>query len=122
MAAVRTVRRSIMAVVVVAAGGFAVTNPGTVRAFFDGIYPSDSAKRQALDLCFREDHKFNRLDSDERETCYRHTLMSLGSMSAVEQPNANLVDLQRAADQGSSLPRNDVRRVEQTQGALHSPH
>ena len=123
MALGRIVRRSVMVLVVVGAGGFAAMNPGVVKAFYEDLYPSDPAKRQALDLCFMQDHKFNRLDAGERDGCYRRMLMPLGevSPSPTEPPNVNLVDLQRAAAQGT-LPRNDIRRLEQNQSALHSPH
>jgi hypothetical protein len=49
--------------------------------------------------------------------------LPLGEVSSApgEQPNVNLIDLQRAAAQGN-LPRNDIRRLEQNQSALHSPH
>jgi len=114
-----------MALVVVGAGGFAVMNPGVVKAFYEDIYPDDPAKRQALDLCFMENHKFNRLDAGERDACYKRALLPLGELPSAgapaAPPSANLVDLQRAAGQGR-MPRNDVRRLEQEQDALHSPH
>ena len=112
-----------MAAIVVAAGGFVAMNPGVVKAFYEDLYPSDLAKRQALDMCFMDDHKFNRLDAGERDLCYKRMLLPLGEVSSApgEQPNVNLIDLQRAAAQGN-LPRNDIRRLEQNQSALHSPH
>jgi hypothetical protein len=83
------------------------------------------AKRQALALCFAQDHQFNRLNAGERDACYRHMLFRLGdptpSGSLVAQPPVNFVDLQRAAGEGS-LPHNDVRRLEQTDSANHSSH
>jgi len=120
----RTLRRAVLVLVGVAAGGFAVMHPEAVKAFYEDIYPTDPAKRQALDLCFMQDHKFNRLDAGERETCYRHTLLPVGELANVpapDRPDVNLVDLQRAAAQGS-MPHNDIRRLEQTRDATHSPH
>ena len=121
MALGRVVRRLVMTLVVVGGGAFAVMNPGVVKAFYEDLYPGDPAKRQALELCFMQDHKFNRLDPSERDACYHRMLQPLGELSPppLEQPNANLVDLQRAAGLGS-LPRNDVRRLEQNQNAAHS--
>ena len=124
MALGRTLRRVVLVLVGVAAGGFAVMHPEAVKAFYQDIYPSDPAKRQALDLCFMQDHKFNRLDAAERETCYRRALVPIGEVAAspaADRPDVNLVDLQRAAAQGS-MPNNDIRRLEQTQNATHSPH
>jgi hypothetical protein len=110
-------------VVVVGAGGFAVMNPGVVRAFYQDIYPSDPAKRQALELCFLQDHKFNRLEPDAREACYGRMLQPLGEISSSEtqqQPTANLVDLQRVAGE-RTLPRNDIRRLEQNEHPPRAP-
>jgi hypothetical protein len=125
MVSARTVRRWVMALAVIGAGGFAVTNPGMVKGFYEDLYPSDPAKRRALELCFMQDHKFNRLFADEREACYHRMLSSLGEIptagAAAEQPTANLVDLQRSAGAGSA-PRNDIRRLEQNENASHSPH
>lgn len=123
MALGRILGRSVMALAIAGAGGFAATNPGAVKAFYQDIYPSDPAKRQALDLCFTENHKFNRLDAGEREACYRRMLMPLGEVTATsgEEPHVNLIDLRRAAGEGN-LPKNDIRRLEQNQAAQHSPH
>lgn len=124
MITARRVRRSVLAVAVAAAAGFAVLHPGAVRALYEGVYPGDPAKREALDLCFMQDHKFDRLDSSERDDCYRRMLYPLGDVAAgapATPPAANIVDLERAAGAGD-MPRNDVRRQEATQGALHSPH
>jgi len=60
-----------------------------------------------------QDSQFNRLNSDEREACYKHAQLS----GRVEMPIAqfaargtapNFVDLQRAAGQVSA-PSNDIR-------------
>jgi hypothetical protein len=114
-----------MVLVVAGAGAFAVMNPGVVKAFYEDIYPSDPAKRQALELCFMQDHKFNRIEADEREACYRRMLQPLGAISSAGAPpepvNANPVDLQRAASQGN-MPRNDIRRIEQNEHPPRAPH
>jgi hypothetical protein len=123
MAQGRTIRRWAAMAAIVAGGGFVALNPGVVRAFYQDIYPSDPAKRQALELCFLQDHKFNRLDPSERDNCYHHMLQPLGEISTSETPQpptANLVDLQRAAGEGQ-LPRNDARRLEQNEHPPRSP-
>jgi len=124
MALGRTLRRLILTVAIVGGGSLAAMNPGVVRAFYEDIYPTDPAKRQALELCFVRDHKFNRLDADQREACYRTMLVSHGEIAAQSpdrQPPMNSVDLQRAAGMGS-VPRNDIRRSEETRGALQTAH
>jgi hypothetical protein len=124
MTVVRTMRRGVMLLAVVGVGGFAAMNPSVVKGFYEDLYPSDPAKRQALELCFMQDHKFNRLDADQREACYHHLLSSLGDIpaagAAALRPTANLVDLQRSAGAGS-VPRNDIRRLEQNQNPPRSP-
>src|SRR5215469_4718969 len=107
MALGRSVRRMVVALVVIGAGVFAAMNPGVVKAFYEDIYPSDPAKRQALELCFMQDHKFNRLDSGERDRCYRQMLHPVSEHAAfavapapAEQPRVNQIDLGRAAAQG----------------------
>jgi hypothetical protein len=119
----RTIRRWAVTVAVAAIGGFAVLNPGVVRAFYQDIYPNDPAKRQALELCFLQDHMFNRLESSARETCYNRMLQPLGEISTSEtpqSPTANLVDLRSAAGAGRQ-PRNDIRRLEQNEHPPRSP-
>jgi hypothetical protein len=114
MGMARIFRRFVMAVVVVGAGGIAASHPDAIKAFYEDIYPSDPAKREALDLCFMHDHKFNRLDPSQREACYGSMLLPRGELSSApapaDRPNVNLVDLQRAAAQGS-MPHNDIRRA-----------
>jgi hypothetical protein len=111
-------RRLTMALVVVTAGGFAAIHPDAVKAFYENIYPSDPVKQQALDMCFMEDHKFNRLDASERDACYKRTMFTLGevSPSGAAQPGVNLVDLHRVAG-GGSMPRNDILRLQEDQAA-----
>ena len=117
-------RRPIIVLLVVGAAGFAAMKPEVVKAFYEGIYPSDPVKRQALDMCFMEDHQFNRLDAAARDACYRRTLFTLGEASPAPKaapPKVNIVDLQRAAGQ-SSMPHNDIIRLQENQLALQSPH
>jgi len=119
----RTIRRWAVMAAIVAGGGFVVLNPGVVRAFYQDIYPSDPAKRHALELCFLQDHQFNRLEPNARENCYHRMLQPLGEIATSETtqpPTANLVDLQRAAGEGR-MPRNDIRRLEQDQHPPRPP-
>jgi hypothetical protein len=113
-------RRFLFAAVIVAGGSVSPEFAGAIRGLYLDAYPSDPAKRQALELCFLQDHRFNRLDADEREACYRHALVpqeTAGGALPVQLP-ANEIDLQRSAAVGS-MPRNDIRRHEETQNALH---
>ena len=114
-------KRMVLTLVVIGAGGYAAMNPGVVNAFYRGIYPDDPAKQQALELCFMQDHAFNRLDAGARDACYSRMLQPLGEMSTSGQPTVNMVDLQRAAAQGS-MPRNDIIRLQENRDAPHSPH
>jgi len=125
----RVLKRLFIVAVVASAGGVAAVHPEVIKNFYEDVYPSDAAKRQALDLCFMQDHKFNRLENDEREACYRHTLLAppaeASASAAADAPAAvkyepNAIDLRRAAGEGA-LPRNDARRREQTENAVRSP-
>jgi hypothetical protein len=118
----RLAKRVLFAAILMGVGGFAVAHFQDVRSLYQGIYPTDPAKREALDLCFTQDHEFNRLDTIQREGCYRRALLpaaaAAGFVPAV-QPVANPIDLQHAAAAGR-MPRNDVRRTEM-QDAMHLP-
>ena len=100
--------------------GAAAAYPGAVWDFYEQLYPSDAAKRHALELCFLTDHKFNRLDPDQREACYRerHAFSTQVALNpalpppAATAPTVNFVDLWRASGQGG-LPQNDIRFQEQ---------
>lgn len=116
MALGRAVRRIAMMGIILGAGGFAVMNPGVVKAFYHDIYPEDPAKRQALDMCFMENHKFDRLDAGERDACYKRMLQPLGEVTASAPVTVNAVDMQRAAAQGS-MPRNDIIRLQEDRNA-----
>jgi hypothetical protein len=104
--------------VVFAAGG----RPAAVWETLQQIYPSDPAQRQALDQCFLEDHRFDRLDRTAREACYRRNAAT-GATAAPDPTiripaNSNFVDLWRAAGQGR-LPRHDLRFEEQMARYYH---
>jgi hypothetical protein len=117
----RLMKRGLLAAIVVSAGGVAAVHPKAISSLYLDVYPTDPAKRQALELCFLQDERFNRLDADERENCYRHVLMPVETTAGLAPAEANPIDLRRAAALGH-LPRNDIRRTEQTQDALHLPH
>jgi len=96
-----------------AVAGIAGVRPAAMGAFYQEIYPSDPAKRQALDECIALDPRFNRLDSNERAACYRRGAAAAPEAAAVRaMPAGNFVDLWRAAGQGR-LPQNDVRAEQQ---------
>lgn len=101
-----------------AAGG----NPAAVWDTLQHIYPSDPMQRQALDQCFLEDHRFDRLDRGARDACYRRSAAAHAASgpdpSAQIRANGNFVDLWRSAGQGR-LPRHDVRFEEQMARYYH---
>ena len=99
-----------------AAGG----NPAAVWDTLQHIYPSDPAQRQALDQCFLEDHRFDRLNRGAREACYRRNeaAQAASDPSARIRANSNFVDLWRSAGEGR-LPRHDVRFEEQMARYYH---
>jgi len=113
----RVVRRVLLIAVIVTGGASAAVHSTEIRDLYLDLYSTDPAKRQALELCFAQDHEFNRLDAGERENCYRQVLVRVDTTPA----SANPVDLRHAAAAGS-MSRNDVRRTEQMQDALHLPH
>jgi hypothetical protein len=75
-----------------------------VLTFYQRLYPSDAAQRQALDDCGALDSRFNRLDASERAACYRR--------HSRYHATGNFVDLWRAAGEGH-LRQNDVRAEQQ---------
>ena len=98
------------------AASAAGSNPAAVWETLQQIYPKNPTQRQALDQCFLEDHRFDRLDRASREACYRR---SAGTRSeggpdptAEIRAKSNFVDLWRSAGQGR-MPRHDVRFEEQ---------
>lgn len=113
-------KKGILVAAMVVGGVAALLGPRAVYSFVTEVYPSDPAKRQALEMCFLQDSRFNRLDASERANCYsRATLVGITIDSGVHE--ANPVDLHQAAAAGS-MPRNDVRRVDEMRAALHLPH
>ncbi len=119
----RLARRVLFAAILTTVGGVAAMHYQDIRSLYQAIYPTDPAKREALDLCFTQNHEFNRLDTVQRESCYRRALLpaaaAAGFVPAV-QPVANPIDLQRASAAGH-MPRNDVRRAEMQDG-VHLSH
>jgi hypothetical protein len=111
-------KRTVLGLAVITAGAFAALNPGVVKAFYEDIYPSDPTKSEALDMCFMENHTFNRLDSGERDACYKRMLRPLGEITAAAQASFNPVDLQRAAAQ-PNMPHNDIIRLQENRTAPH---
>jgi hypothetical protein len=99
-----------------AAGG----NPAAVWDTLQHIYPSDPTQRQALDQCFLEDHRFDRLNRGAREACYRRSeaAHAAADPSTRIRANSNFVDLWRSAGEGR-LPRHDVRFEEQMARYYH---
>jgi len=95
-------------------------NPAAVWDTLQHIYPSDPAQRQALDQCFLEDHRFDRLNRGAREACYRRSeaAHAAADPSARIRANSNFVDLWRSAGEGR-LPRHDVRFEEQMARYYH---
>jgi hypothetical protein len=106
----------LVGIAAIAAASAAGSDPAAVWKTLQQIYPSDPMQRQALDQCFMEDHRFDRLDRAAREACYRRNAAARGA--AAPDPathiraNSNFVDLWRAAGQGR-MPRHDVRFEEQ---------
>jgi hypothetical protein len=97
----------------------AAANSAPLRDLYQDVFPTDPAKRMALEFCFLQDHKFNRLDSAARAACYSHALMPATAAAASQQAvprgaPVNFVDLQRDAAQGR-LPANDVRLHERNE-------
>jgi hypothetical protein len=51
-------------------------NADSIVDLYNRIFPGDPLKQEALDLCFRQDHAFNRLFGSERSACYAKFLPS----------------------------------------------
>ena len=98
------------------------TKPAAVWETLQQLYPSDPMQRQALDQCFMEDHRFDRLDRAAREACYRRNAAARSASAPHPatriSANGNFVDLWRAAGQGQ-MPRHDVRFEEQMARYYH---
>jgi hypothetical protein len=122
MALGRIVRGMLLAAALVVVVGIVVGHSAAIWNYYHELYPSDPAKSLALEMCFLQDHKFNRIDSDQRDGCYKRALVPVQVTQgyvAAERPEPNAIDMRRAAAAGS-MPRNDVRRTEQTENTLKS--
>jgi len=110
-------KRLLIATAIGIAAGVVAVQSHPVTDILHDVYPSDPAKRQALDLCMLGDPHFNRLDPSTREACYRHAAspptLTVAPVTTVNAPNP--VDLKQDAERGT-VPRNDVRVVQATQG------
>lgn len=95
------------------AGG---AGPAAVWGFYQRIYPSDPAKRQALDDCIATEPNFNRLDAAARVACYQGAALKRAPSPAM---TGDFVDRWRADRQGH-LPQDDVRAEQQTARYLGS--
>ena len=98
------------------AASTAGSTPAAVWETLQQIYPRDPLQRQALDQCFMENHRFDRLERAQREACYRRNAAARSAAgpdpAARIRANGNFVDLWRAAGLGH-LPRHDIRFEEQ---------
>jgi hypothetical protein len=112
-------KRLLIATIIGITAGIVAVQARPVANILHDIYPSDPAKRQALDLCILGDPNFNRLDLSAREACYRHAAsaptLEIAPTTTVSAPNP--VDLKQDAGRGAA-PRNDIRVVQATQGSL----
>ena len=111
-------RMLVLAGVAAIAAGVEAAHPGAWQGLFEQLYPKDPERRQALDLCFRTDHRFNRLDAAEREGCYRRMLKPVMPPSPAVA-SANFVDLWRAAGRGRT-PTHDIRFEQQNEQYLRA--
>ena len=109
-----------------AAIGGAVVQPevvfgdaGSLVDLYHRVFPGDPLKQQALDLCFRQDHGFNRLFAAERSACYEKYLPPQAAGNRDVGVNAaNFVDLWAAAGRGHT-PQDDIRAQQQAAQVLH---
>ena len=112
-------KKLLVAVVIGIVAGCAIMQSKTVSGLYAEVYPSDAAKREALDLCIFANPQFNRFDLAARTACYKQ--QRGGAMASGTQvptgSTTNQVDLRQAASQGS-VPRNDVRLVQQSDGSM----
>jgi hypothetical protein len=108
----------LVATIIAIAAGVASTQSTVVLGFIAEIYPSDLAKREALYLCALANPNFNRLDPAARDTCYQHAFATPAAQGnqVLTASAPNEVDLRQAAGR-TGAPRNDVRIVQQSNGA-----
>jgi hypothetical protein len=101
------------------ASAYTAAHPDRVFDFYDGMYPSDPYKREALEICFEHDHEFNRADFGAREACYHRVLAGPNpipnprELAPPRSGEPNFIDLYRTAGQGH-IPQGDVRATQQS--------
>ncbi|HWB51594.1 MAG TPA: hypothetical protein VG651_20970 [Stellaceae bacterium] len=76
---------------------------------YNAAYPSDPAKAAAIDACIAHNKNFNRLDSDDRQACYRKYIPA----AAIVLPPSPSPYYSYSP---SHLPGNDIRRQEANDG------
>jgi hypothetical protein len=108
----------LLAAIIGIVAGAAAVQRGAVSDFLADIYPTDSTKRQALDLCIFADPNFNRLDRAARDACYRRISTSPMSPAyltrAINAPNQ--IDLRQRASVANA-PHNDIRNLQRSSGS-----
>lgn len=95
----------------IAAGVVGEPHVAHLYALYQAVYPSDPARRHALDLCILRDPTFDRLDRTQRDDCYREELGSLPDSAAQNAKQLSFIDRWRASGEGH-LPANDIRSQE----------
>ena len=108
-------------IAVVMGGAYVAVHPRVVIAFYEDAYPSNPARREALDMCIRRDPLFNRADAAARDACYRRELAGTGyaPAAAAPPPDRSFIDLYQAAGH-SHQPATDIRVLQQNQRYLDS--
>jgi hypothetical protein len=66
--------------IIAAAATLAVERDAIIAGWIT-IYPSDSAMKMALQLCYIEDRQFSRLSSASRKNCYEKWLPILSAVA-----------------------------------------
>ncbi len=82
---------------------------------YRAAYPTDPAKHEALEQCAHIDRNFNRLDTIDRDKCYKAILLRapVGSIPLETVPVVSApVPVPSIAQNPSHLPGNDIRRQE----------
>jgi hypothetical protein len=89
------------------------TIPPELNDAYAAAYPQDPLERQALDLCYQADQRFNRLNPDERAACYARALPAAPpALASAPHSPVNFVDLRQAQGRGRQPP-GDVRSAQQ---------
>jgi hypothetical protein len=60
--------------VLLASVAIGVVDIDAVAAWWLAMYPSDPEQTTALQLCYIENHQFNRMSADARHDCYKKWL------------------------------------------------